>query len=1011
MIKQPDIAQMQMNNTTSRLFIKYSLCSALLVFFGLMLVVSTHAQAPIFKHLGVEAGLGANVCYSVEEGPEGYIWIATENGVSRYDGMRFTNFTYRDGLPNSEVIDIYKDSKGDLWFFSISGRLSIYRNRQFFNASNDSTIAKLGREIQTLIIDFSEDDYGNFWFVTRNRVYVLTAAGEVKEVDQIEKGQFRSVCRGPKEQGIFVLSAQRKDAFLKEYQNDQLLHTNRFNGLAEEFMLMRCNELTQQLLLALPESNRLMGLQKGSPQAQHILQGSPNVFDDMLNLVETDSVTIWALTHHGIVCYNMQHTEMAPMRFLADEVVSSMKRDHAGNYWVATLSNGIYFLPAGGFNIMSMGKSDMLSLSEVRTLERGAYGELLVGYHDGLIDVLKGGQKDTIDMGRKLRKRNRVNAMLEVNKKHLVIGMDDGLYLLSRRNGKYVGSPRRLRTDGVKDLVLDQEERIWMATSGGCFTMAFSDLLAGTARIPVVKQYNNRSTSLMLDHQGRVWIGTENGAWVHENGELNKVEKPESLAQSSVQAIVEDANGVIYMSAYADGVYAILPDQSSRHLTRENGLGSNACRALFVDEKNNLWIGTNKGVNKVRLQPDGFELDYFSIKDGLINDDVKDIVVSHDSIWVGTSTGISLFKDEPFALEPLVETRITAVRITGKDTLVKPEYTIDFDQNNVAFEYVGLSFKSQGQLEYRYCLEGYDTIWHSTLGNEVNYTALPAGKYKFVLQAKGYNTAWNPTYTSVAITVLPPYWQTTWFILLICLGGIVLLVIAFWGTMYIIRKRDAAESVIQLRIAEAESKALRAQMNPHFIFNSLNSIQRFITKSNVDEAYDYLQKFGVLIRKILESSESKYITLEQEVEGLEIYLELEALRIDGDVNFEIKMDPKVNPRFMKIPSMLIQPYVENAIWHGLMPKDGARSLMVEIKLENDLLICCVEDNGIGREKSAERQAAGNRLHRSMGMSATKDRLAIINAQRNRKLDVKVTDLTDEKGSAIGTRVELFIPIE
>jgi LytS/YehU family sensor histidine kinase len=257
--------------------------------------------------------------------------------------------------------------------------------------------------------------------------------------------------------------------------------------------------------------------------------------------------------------------------------------------------------------------------------------------------------------------------------------------------------------------------------------------------------------------------------------------------------------------------------------------------------------------------------------------------------------------------------------------------------------------------------------------------------------------------------------------LIIGITGILFLGIIILRNTFLKRKneknlREIAENELQLervvsekKLSELEMQALRAQMNPHFIFNSLNSINRFILKNNKDQASEYLTKFSKLVRLILQNSNSALITLESELEALQLYLELESLRFNHRFNFKISVDDDLDPEVIKVPPLIIQPYAENAIWHGLMQKIDIGKLEIEISEQLDLLKIKISDDGIGRKKAAELKSKSATTHKSMGLKITKDRIMMMDKTENREA-VVINDVVHPDGSAAGTEVIIKIPI-
>jgi LytS/YehU family sensor histidine kinase len=223
-------------------------------------------------------------------------------------------------------------------------------------------------------------------------------------------------------------------------------------------------------------------------------------------------------------------------------------------------------------------------------------------------------------------------------------------------------------------------------------------------------------------------------------------------------------------------------------------------------------------------------------------------------------------------------------------------------------------------------------------------------------------------------------------------------------------EKEQKLSAYKSRTVDLEMMALRAQMNPHFIFNCLNSINRFILKNESEAASDYLTKFSKLIRLILQNSQAKFVCLENELEALRLYMDMEVSRFEHHFDYQIICDPDLEVEHLELPPLVIQPYVENAIWHGLMHKGDKGRLLIELHQENKTLFCQITDDGVGRKRAAELKSKSASKNKSLGMKITEHRLELINALNDKATTVEVTDLVDSSGEACGTSVLLKIPV-
>ena len=330
----------------------------------------------------------------------------------------------------------------------------------------------------------------------------------------------------------------------------------------------------------------------------------------------------------------------------------------------------------------------------------------------------------------------------------------------------------------------------------------------------------------------------------------------------------------------------------------------------------------------------------------------------------------------------------------------KQSFTLNADHNSVAFSFVR---PIAGNARYSYYLKGFDKDWvESGDQNTARYTNLPAGEYVFRVRAlSGDGTEAERELATLSVQM--PFYKSRWFLLACVLTS--LLIVAWIVRSYIHRER--MKSQYDLRIAELEMQSLRSQMNPHFIFNSLNSIKNYVVNKGPDEAAEYLSKFSQLIRMILENSKQDLLSLDREIDALRAYVEIEQMRFNHSFEFELTIGLDVDTQSLKIPPMLVQPYVENAIWHGLQHKSGKGRLIINFKRAQEGFSCTVTDNGIGRAASAEMQGRRRQHKKSLGVGITTDRITAINSLYGTNSRITTEDLY-EGGEPAGTSVKIFV---
>ncbi|MDX1477843.1 MAG: histidine kinase [Saprospiraceae bacterium] len=342
---------------------------------------------------------------------------------------------------------------------------------------------------------------------------------------------------------------------------------------------------------------------------------------------------------------------------------------------------------------------------------------------------------------------------------------------------------------------------------------------------------------------------------------------------------------------------------------------------------------------------------------------------------------------------------------------VLPKIVMNESDRDLSLQFSSPELIAPSAVKYAYRLAGYDRDWiYGGDRRYVSYTNLRAGKYTFEYRASYDDINWvsgNP----LSIEKVVPFWKHALFIPGI--GLFLLLLIVTFAHLRItsIRKHAALTTQFNKRLMEVELSALRAQMNPHFMFNSLNSIKYYILKNQNEEANRYLTKFSQLMRSVLKASKSKLILLAEELHALRLYVELESLRFtENGFAFHIEIGSNVDPESMYLPPLLVQPYVENAIWHGLLHKDGPGTLWVRINKNGKALFIEIEDDGIGREAAKQRKSKSATKNKSYGMQITSSRIALVKETFGIESKVDVIDLLDASGHPAGTRVILEIPL-
>jgi hypothetical protein len=390
---------------------------------------------------------------------------------------------------------------------------------------------------------------------------------------------------------------------------------------------------------------------------------------------------------------------------------------------------------------------------------------------------------------------------------------------------------------------------------------------------------------------------------------------------------------------------------------------------------------------------------------------VNAIYVDSNKVFAGTPEGITFFDEEKISNQS--ECNLQFTDITVGDTTYYPgdaPTTIPHRKNSIRFGFVGISYRSTGDIRYRYRLLGLDSAWHETRTTFVSYPTLPSGEYEFQLQA--FNKFDVPARLLRApFTIEKLLWEKIWFRLLLVVSFLALTGLLVWVIVRRVRNREQEKTAFIKRIADLEQLSRKAQMNPHFIFNSLNSIQQYVMDADVAGANKFISGFSRLIRQTLDFSSKPEISLEEELDYLTNYLELEKTRLENTFSWVVSIEKGVDPAEYYIPPMILQPFVENSVRHGLrFRRDKNGVVTITVKRAGQHLICVLEDNGVGRKAAMQYKSVSPINYQSKGLSLTSDRISMFNQEHTEKIDMVIEDLEDNFHNSLGTRVTISFPV-
>jgi len=933
---------------------------------------------PNFLHFSIEEGFPSSETYFVQQDRDGYIWICTDRGVVRYDGYRFKVYSKKDGLTDDVVFKTYEDPSGKLWFVTYNGLLSYWDGKRIRPYKYNNHIRNYLKNMVSTYKSLVVDRKGNLYYCAQQMPFIqISANGKVTYPNYIN--DFR-----PKGHQVFYTDGQWN--FMASFSD--LLSTKAF----------RIKDGKRTFIGEFKSSSRISVAGTGESVFAQWNDEAVNIFHPHLQenyksliYLGCDKNDVWFGTTNGITRKPISQfgNKWYPSEtFLEGYSVTSVTQDNEGGYWFTTLEDGVFYAPGLA---VKMYHADHQSNHLMNCVEVNGFGsDVVVAYANSYMD-LKGDWMQTNMLTYSRR------AVFLKNKLYLSHGRDNLAPLTGRKGYNatwfkdyFIDSPHsflyiktgigRISDDG-------KEEYIYLSKDDmGPFKQRYLEAIA-------------------VDRKGRMFVGSIHGIFELKNGALTTSHFEKELFRTRVTDLDYTDHWGTIVATRGQGVYFLEDYKLTKQLTESNGLLDNHVNRVYVDYLQNLWICTNRGLNKLRKLPNGkLEITQLTIAHGLPSNEINAVYVYNGTIWIATKKGIVTAPDD-YSNNQIVQAQLKLELIeTDKESFsrFKKRLTIGANREYIKVILRTTNFRSGSNRPIRYRYDS-DGKWLSTSTGELLLSKPNGGEYSLEVSYQNENGVWSKPSVIARFTVMQPFYTTWYFILTMVMLGL-LLVLGFFRLRIRQVKRKHA---LQKTINELEHKALRAQMNPHFIFNSLNSIQSFLIYEENEKAERFLLKFAHLIRQTLNNSREPYISIESEIETIKSYLELEQMRFKEKFEFEITCLLTQHEMSFGLPPMLIQPFVENAVLHGFKSLDsGGKITVIFESIENQQLSCIVQDNGIGREASGSLNKSG---HKSFGTKITEERLQAFQEKYGDHFRVETVDLKED-GKALGTIVLLKIPV-
>jgi ligand-binding sensor domain-containing protein/two-component sensor histidine kinase len=982
-------------------------------------LTSAHAQlyplqiAPVFRNYSLDVGLPATAVYRILQDRQGYIWAATNQGVCRFNGYGFEQMpdTLYSNLNAVFSKSITLDESGRIWFVNINWRVFYIDNGRVIPWKHNPQLKPFNKDGNILNGILVKGRGEELWFGTSHAgILHANESGQITVMPGLE-----SADRVFFENQYGGLDSKNIGKSHENYMENFSLNINTPKGNIpvplfpftkdslknNDFIFSSVHRLGQELWF-LNIYNSYFYFKGGQLLWRRKGTGSPVIW-----AIQDASGRI--LTGHhfggGLKIYDSLtdfRNNRSAISALPGLSVTSIFQDREGGYWVSTQERGVFYCAS----FESGRLTGLPGLEEVVAVDivGDGNGAAFAGFKNGKIFAID--LKNIIATDISLPTNDFISELtFDQNTQTLALaGSKNAFY----KNGQWDIIDYLETSEGAetpwsgKDLVPGNSPDVWFSVSGVGLIEAnirTRKLLRSTYDVKTSKG-TRRYVSARQDQGGRVWAYNIDGfvEWT-ENG-IDSIFKTHPIFKQYFKDIAFLPDTSLVLCPAGHGLVFWKPGRTPFEIKGKNGLLSDWYTSLFYQPADNsVWAGCKRGVNKIRFDDEGrYQIETYILQHGTPNNVVNAFLVDGNDLWLATSNGIYRMQSRPDTLKvpaPVFE----VVSVSNVPYFPSGALSLPYDSANITIDLLSLYFRSNGPPQYAYrLLSGSgDTSWHIRGGRRISFLDLQHGTYRLEVKTQGDANAWSPV-SILDIVIHPPWWATWWarslFLFGLSLGGWSLY---RYRTGQIVRESRLKEEMLRL-----ERSALQAQMSPHFIFNCLNSIQNFILKNDSDAAVLYLAKFAKLVRSSLNASVDGSVTLDEEVNMLNHYLALEQLRYKKAFEYLISVDPFLDREHTTLPPLIIQPFVENAVLHGMKDKKNDGLILIKFYPVNGILCVEVQDNGQGFQ-----EGKSNKTSASLGGKITRRRLELLNEQNINK-EISITYSTPKEGT--GTIVLIKLPL-
>lgn len=941
----------------------------------------SNAQDPISFPITAENGLPNQTIYSIVQDKKGFIWIGTDAGLYKYDGIRFKEFKNQNQKSRSVTgLCVSKDNK--LYMYNFSG--------QIFYIENDSLIFLNSWEKGNLS-NITLDKNDNLWIGFDNGIRLYDVKNKKWthfDSNPNSVNKFTHSCFVDESNMLWAIGPIGLISIHNKIQTKYPINWSK-NKVSGEYHLAY---FSKDKFIFSRIDGEVFVLKNNKIVPFYSKNLNPLLIDKKITRAEEDkNRKLWIYTYSGIIVYDIVN-DKSELIYPNNSFSGSICDDEKTN-WLASLDEGIIKMPAYEFKLWQIKNNDA-TLSKINKI---IFQNNLIafGTSDGKAGVL-----DLYD-----QTSNAVNLKRKLDVQCISFSEDRKSIYVSIQNTilKITGSKITEISSSFppsKD-IREYKDKYIIATSRGSF-------LINQINVKKYQELNftwSRSISINEKLQ-KAYIATNKGIDVFKIADEKWNHITTIIKDVQILSATHSNNDKLFALAFNGNVYEVDEKNQVKLIYQ---IPDYATVYQIKTDSANIYCSSNKGLWVI--SKNGKLLKVINRLSGLLSDITASFDIGNQKLWVANSKGIQEI--------PINEASKKSIpRVYLKKIICENNYSsinnINLNYNEgLKIELEAVSLSSEQQYQYAYRINNQNWLHLPASIQEINFPSISDGD--FTIEVKLINHLGEDSINSIVLSgyVNPPFWQTWWFYSIIGLVCLFIGIIIFKERIKRLERKQAKELErinLEHQLKLSQETALRAQMNPHFIFNVLNSIKSYIYENDKKKAVGYLQRFSDLIRKILEQSSVSWVKLEEEINFLKLYIELESMLFADDFDYVINIESDIDTNLSRIPSLILQPFIENSFKHGLRHKEGKKHITIDFKLEkNEILVVAITDNGIGREQSSIINQSKQNKHKSFSTEAI-NRVSIINKNQPGVVSVQYRDLVNDVSNSTGTSVEIKINV-